>query len=211
MGSIFNACEGIDDNGSSFEGKEWVLEKVEARFDGKVVQTVPLSKNRGGFSGNLSTSLSGGHGQRLLLWERDESGSTLRTFSENRDTLFGGYTVFKVIKLTEKEMILDLLPDYSFGRPDGDLVDDFWLGNETIRPIATYNNKSIYSSDLYLTRESTPRWYYNEKHTPIQCDYNERTNERREVWIDTYDEYYDIILYDYDYWFDTERYYLNSK
>ena len=186
---MFASCnkEGLDTG--ELQGKWWVTEKVEARFNGQVVQPVVLEEdaewgtyNRLLFEG--SNVIIESNGQRSTF-----------AYSLSNGTLSISGLSIPIVTQSNKELVGDMI--VGKGQFLSLVLDDDVHNGKVV---TTYKGTKIYSSDG--TDFWRACWYFNSKGEAVQCEHC-----MEEEWDEATGK--DVITRDY--WFDTERYYLKAE
>lgn len=188
VGFMFASCskEGVDTG--KLNGKWWVTEKVEARFNGQVVQPVVLEEDaEWGTNMRLRFDKS-----NVIVDNGDGQGTFAYSLSNN--SLIISYISFPIVKQTNKELVGDMI--VGKGQFINFILPDVHNGEV----VTTYKGTKIYSDDGTDCWRAC--WYFNSKGEAVQCEHCEE-----EEWDEATGDY--VITRDY--WFDTERYYFKAE
>lgn len=176
--SIMASCEkeGTEADKGKLEGKWWVAEKFEVRFNGEVIKSFPTLEE-------AEWIVDKGHFENgnVMLETDGDIGTYSYSFYNNTLIILG--ISLDIVKLTSKELVLDMI----LGK--GNLIQ--WeITAEDLKEgqlLAQYKGKDIYSRSgiTYLP----PYWYYDNKGNAVLCGHYGDLGDSNMYWYDT-ERYY---------------------
>lgn len=174
-----NKDEGSNNDKGKLEGKWWIPEKYEMYFNGTNVYTSTDCKEAPITNMRKKYIFQDGR----VKWEDGFSWD----YSFVKGTIYIGMNELKVVKLTDKMLILDERNINKTSIYDEEV--DMAKGHIT----CTFNGMDIYA---YSVGEGeVARWYYNKNGEAIECDFHEYNRETST----------------FDFWFDTQRSYFKAE